>query len=81
MTLGIRDTVRAIVEAADVVCKAQTPPRGGNLPHYVCPACSGTRSTRREFRAHLALCEPFREAAVRRASRVLILPGQPDILS
>lgn len=81
LTLSLSDRVRAVVDAADIVCRAQTPPADMTRGPYRCPCCTGTADTRADLRAHLVLCDPFREAAVRRATRVLVLTPPSGFLS
>lgn len=81
LTLSLSDRVRAVTEAADIVCKAQTPPADLRPGPYRCPCCSSTAVRRSDLRAHLILCDPFRDAAIRRATRVLILTPRAEFLS
>ncbi len=81
LTLSLSDRVRAVLEAADIVCKAQTPPADRRPGPYRCPGCSATADRRTDLRAHLIVCDPFRDAAVRRATRVLVLAPPFELVS
>ncbi len=50
--------------AADREVQEQTPPKGDRSPTYHCPACEQQRETRRDMRAHLEMCERFRDYVI-----------------